>query len=398
MSNTYLVYAKRTPIGRIGGSLAMLRPDDMMANLLIDFKDQCSFDLREIDDVIVGCANQAGEDNRNIARMATVLAGFPFEVPAMTINRLCASSLDGLIDAAARIQGGFGDCYLVGGVESMTRGPLVIAKPSTAFGRDSKMYDSTFGWRFPNKKMEKIIPLFGMGETAEEVANQYKLTRVQQDQFAFDSQMKAVKAWENNSFSDEILTQKIQLKKKVLTIEKDECPRADTTMEVLAKLRPAFSKDGTVTAGNSSTMNDGAALLAVVSEEFLKRHNLTPVLRITGGATRGVHPNTMGLGPIESTQRLLKRFNKKITDFNIVELNEAFAAQSLACIQGLELDSSIVNNLGGAIALGHPLGCSGARIVTTLYHQMKKDKQLKEGLASMCVGVGQGVSVSFENC
>jgi acetyl-CoA acetyltransferase family protein len=398
MYNSYLIYAKRTPIGKIGGSLAVVRPDDLMANLLIDFKDQCTFDLTEIDDVIVGCANQAGEDNRNIARMATVLAGYPFEVPAMTINRLCASSLDGIIDATARIQAGFGDCYLVGGVESMTRAPLVIAKPSTAFGRDSKMYDSTFGWRFPNSKMEKIIPLFGMGETAEEVANKYQLTREQQDQFAFESQMKAVKAWKNNLFLDELVPQSIQLRKKTLLIEKDESPRADTTMEKLSKLRPAFRKDGTVTAGNSSTMNDGAALVAIVSEEFIKRHKLTPVLRVSGGATRGVHPNTMGLGPIESTRRLLKKLNKKISDFNIIELNEAFAAQSIACIKSLELDPNIVNNLGGAIALGHPLGCSGARIVTTLYHQMKKDKKLKQGLASMCVGVGQGVSVSFENC
>jgi acetyl-CoA acetyltransferase family protein len=398
MSNTYLIYAKRTPIGRIGGLLSMLRPDDMMANLLIDFKDQCSFDLKEIDDVIVGCANQAGEDNRNIARMATVLAEYPFEVPGVTVNRLCASSLDGLIDAAARIQGGFGDCYLVGGVESMTRGPLVVSKPSSAFGRDSKMYDSTFGWRFPNSKMEKLMPLYGMGETAEEVADQYKITREQQDQFAYKSQMKAVDAWDRSLFNDEVITQNIQLTKNVLTVDKDECPRVNTSLELLAKLKPAFRKDGTVTAGNSSTMNDGAALLAIVSEEFLNRHKLTPVMRITGGATRGVHPNTMGLGPIESTKRLMKRFHKKITDFDIVELNEAFAAQSLACIAGLELDPKIVNNLGGAIALGHPLGCSGARIVTTLFHQMKKDKKLKQGLASMCVGVGQGVSVSFENC
>jgi acetyl-CoA acetyltransferase family protein len=280
----------------------------------------------------------------------------------------------------------------------MTRGPLVVSKPSTSFGRDSKMYDTTFGWRFPNKKMEELIPLYGMGETAEEVAVKYKLSRDQQDQFAYESQMKAVKAWDDNLFKDEIVTQTIQLRKKVLSIEKDECPRADTSLEVLAKLRPAFRKDGTVTAGNSSTMNDGAALLAVVSEEFLKKHNLTPVLRVTGGATRGVHPNTMGLGPIESTERLLKRFGKKISDFDLVELNEAFAAQSLACIEGLSLDPKIVNKRGGAIALGHPLGCSGARIVTTLFHQMKQDKKLKQGLASMCVGVGQGVSVSFENC
>ncbi|MBT7611264.1 MAG: thiolase family protein [Bacteriovoracaceae bacterium] len=398
MSNTYLIYAKRTPIARIGGSLSKLRPDDMIANLLIDFKNQCSFDLKEIDDVIVGCANQAGEDNRNIARMATILAEYPFEVPGVTINRLCASSLDGLIDATARIQAGFGDCYLVGGVESMTRGPLVLSKPSSSFGRDSKMYDTTFGWRFPNPKMENLIPLYGMGETAEEVADQYKISREQQDKFAYDSQMKAVRAWDQNLFDDEVITQTIKLRKKTLTVERDECPRADTSLELLAKLRPAFRKDGTVTAGNSSTMNDGAALLAVVSEEFLKRHKLTPVLNVTGGATRGVHPNTMGLGPIESTKRLMKRFNKKISDFDIVELNEAFAAQSLACIEGLDLDPKIVNPLGGAIALGHPLGCSGARIVTTLFHQMNKDKNLKQALASMCVGVGQGVSVSFENC
>ncbi len=398
MTATYLIYAKRTPIGKIGGALSHLRPDDMMANLLKDFKDQCTFDLNEIDDVLIGCANQAGEDNRNIARMSTVLAGYPFSIPAMTINRLCASSLDALIDASARIQAGFGDCYLVGGVESMTRGPLVISKPHSAFGRDSKMYDSTFGWRFPNAKMKELIPLLGMGETAEEVAIQYKISREEQDTFALNSHQKSVKAWNANQFQDEVLPQSIKIKKKIALISQDECPRAETSLEILSKLRPAFREGGSVTAGNSSTMNDGAALLAMVSESFLKKHQLTPTLKLTGAAIRGVHPNTMGLGPIESTKILLDKFHLKIEDFDRVELNEAFASQSLACIKGLEIDPSKVNYSGGAISLGHPLGCSGARIVTTLFHQMKKDKFLKKGLATMCVGVGQGVSVSFENC
>lgn len=398
MKASYLIYAKRTPIGKIGGSLAPVRVDDLMAHLLKDFKNQNLFPLEEIDDVIVGCANQAGEDNRNLARMAVVLAEYPLSVPGVTINRLCASSLDGVMDAAARIGAGFADCVLVGGAESMSRGPLVISKSGMPYGRDNKMYDSTFGWRFPNKKMEEMFPLFSMGETAEEVNIKADISREEQDEFAFNSHKKAVSAWEEGLFSDEVVPYEVQLRKKSYIVEKDEGPRGDTNMEVLGKLRPVFRKDGTVTAGNASSMNDGAALVAVVSEDFLKKHNLTPMTRIIGGATHALHPNTMGLGPVGATQKLCQRFGLKVSDFDVVELNEAFAVQSLACIKDLGIDPSIVNLNGGAIALGHPLGCSGARITTTLTHLMQKFKNTRKGLATMCVGVGQGVAVAFENC
>ena len=287
---------------------------------------------------------------------------------------------------------------LVGGAESMTRGPLVISKGSAPFGRDSKMYDSTFGWRFPNPKMEEMFPLYGMGETAEEVQNKFNISREDQDALALSSHQKAVAAQNYGAFDDELVPVEVKLRKKSYTVEKDEGPRADSNLEVLGKLRPAFRKDGSVTAGNSSTMNDGASLVCVVSEDFLKKHNLTPLVEITGGAVRGLHPNVMGLGPVEATNRLCKMFGKKTEDFDVVELNEAFAAQALACIKDLNLDPAKVNKNGGAIALGHPLGCSGTRILTTLTHIMQKDKALKEGLATMCIGVGQGVALSVKNC
>ncbi|MFG1483708.1 thiolase family protein [Halobacteriovorax sp. HFRX-2_2] len=396
--DAYIVYAKRTPIGKLGGSLAHLRVDDMLANLFRDFSQNFDFDMKEIDDVIVGCANQAGEDNRNLARMAALLGGLPFEVPGVTLNRLCASSLDAIIDGWSRINLGMADCLLIGGAESMTRAPLVISKGSTPFGRDSQMFDTTFGWRFPNKKMEEMFPLLGMGQTAEEVVAKLGISREDQDRFALASHQKACQAWENGDFNDEVLPVEIKLRKQTLTVEKDEGPRPSTTLEALAGLRAVFKKDGSVTAGNSSMMNDGAACVALVSEDFLKRHNLTPLVKLTGAGVRGIHPNIMGLGPVESTKRLMDKFGKKISDFDVVELNEAFASQSLGCIRELGLDESKINLRGGAISLGHPLGCSGARIVTTLTHIMKDNANLKQGLASMCVGVGQGVSLSVENC
>ncbi|MFG1504622.1 thiolase family protein [Halobacteriovorax sp. ZH5_bin.2] len=396
--DAYIVYAKRTPIGKLGGSLAHLRVDDMLANLFRDFSQNFDFDMKEIDDVIVGCANQAGEDNRNLARMAALLGGLPYEVPGVTLNRLCASSLDAIIDGWSRINLGMADCLLVGGAESMTRAPLVISKGSTPFGRDSQMFDTTFGWRFPNKKMEEMFPLLGMGQTAEEVVAKLGISREDQDLFALASHQKACQAWENGDFNDEVLPVEIKLRKQTLTVEKDEGPRPSTTLEALAGLRAVFKKDGSVTAGNSSMMNDGAACVALVSEEFLKRHNLTPLVKLTGAGVRGIHPSIMGLGPVESTKRLMDKFGKKISDFDVIELNEAFAAQSLGCIRELGLDESKINLRGGAISLGHPLGCSGTRIVTTLTHIMKDNANLKQGLASMCVGVGQGVSLSIENC
>ncbi|MGZ3787712.1 MAG: thiolase family protein [Bacteriovorax sp.] len=398
MKRTFIVYAKRTAIGKLGGRLAPARVDDLLAAVLKDIKENISFDPLLIDDVIVGCANQAGEDNRNLARMAVILSGLPHEVPGTTTNRLCGSSLDALIDGFGRIQSGIADCLIIGGAESMTRGPYALAKAQSPYDRDQKMYDTTFGWRFPNPKMEKMFPLLGMGETAEEVAALYKISREEQDQFAYNSHMKATAAHNRGDFKDEILPYTVELKKESYVFDKDECPRADTTLEALAKLRPVFKSNGSVTAGNSSPMNDGASGLLLVSEEFMKAHKLTPIMEVTGAAVRGLHPNIMGLGPVEATKVLLKRYNKKISDFDSIELNEAFAAQSLGCIKGLELDPSKVNLNGGAIALGHALGSSGTRIVTTLAHQMKKNKAIKEGLATMCIGVGQGIAVSFRNC
>lgn len=398
MKDAYIVHAKRTPIGRIGGLLSPVRVDDMMALLLKDYADSINFDPKEIDDVIVGCANQAGEDNRNVARMASVLAGLPYEVPGVTLNRLCGSSLDAIISACGRISLGMADCLLVGGAESMTRAPLVISKGSTPFGRDSKMYDTTFGWRFPNPKMEAMFPLYSMGETAENVAEQYKISREEQDAFALGSHQKALQAMNSGAFNDEILPVHVSLRKKEYTVEKDEGPRADTDLEKLAKLKPVFRKGGTVTAGNASSMNDGASLVVVVSEDFLKRHKLTPIAKITGMGIRGVHPDVMGLGPIEATKTLCQKYGFKAKDFDVVELNEAFAAQSLACMRDLEIPAEKVNLHGGAIALGHPLGCSGARIMTTLLGVMKTKESYKSGLATMCIGVGQGVAVSVEKC
>ena len=392
-----IVYAKRTPIGKLGGVLSSVRVDDMMAYLIRDFLAKGLFDPQDVDDVIVGCANQAGEDNRNLARMSSLLAGLPYSVPGMTINRLCGSSLDGVIDAVGRISMGLADCVLVGGAESMTRAPLVISKSSRPFGRDAQMFDTTFGWRFPNDKMKTIFPLYSMGETAEEVAVQYNISRKRQDEFALASHQKAVKAQREKAFVDEILPIEVFKKKQRITVERDEGPREDTSLEKLSALKPVFKKEGTVTAGNSSTMNDGAALVVVVSEDFLKRHSLRGLAEITGAGLGGVHPNLMGLGPVSAVKKLLKRYRKNPDDFDAIELNEAFAAQALACLNDLKFDEKKVNCRGGAISLGHPLGQSGARILTTLIYILQH-KNLREGLATMCVGVGQGVALSIRRC
>jgi acetyl-CoA acetyltransferase family protein len=302
------------------------------------------------------------------------------------------------MDAACRISAGLADCIAVGGAESMSRAPYVMSKAQTPYARNQQMWDTAIGWRFPNPAMEKLFPLFGMGETAEEVRDKYDIKREDQDQFAFDSHQKAIKAQDSGAFDDEIVPVHIKLKKEQFTVSIDEGPRRATSLEKLASLRAAFRKDGTVTAGNSSSINDGAALLLIVSEKFMKENKLTPIARITGGGIAGLDPNVMGLGPIYATQKLCKRYGKKTSDFDLIELNEAFAVQSLACLKELDFDPSKVNRNGGAIALGHPLGCSGARIITTLVHQMKKDKNIKQGLATMCIGVGQGVALSVENC
>lgn len=396
--NTYIIHAKRTPIGSFGGTLSSVRVDDLLAVLFKDYAKSAKHDLKEIDDVIIGCANQAGEDNRNLARMSLLLAGYPFEVPGTTINRLCGSSLDAVIDAHARISAGLGDCFIAGGAESMSRAPYVMSKANSAFDRGQKMWDTAIGWRFENPKMAEMFPLLGMGETAEEVQKLHSIAREEQDAFALASHQKAVKAIQAGKFKEEIVPVTIENKKGTITFDTDEGPRADTSLEKLAKLRPAFKKDGSVTAGNSSSINDGASMVVVVSEDFLKRHNLTPIAKITGGAVHGLHPNIMGLGPVGAIKKLCDKFNHKISDFDVIELNEAFAAQALGCIKELELDQSKINLNGGSIAIGHPLGGSGTRILTTLLHIMKNDPTKKKGLASMCIGVGQGIALSVERC
>ncbi len=398
MRNVYITYAKRTPIGSFAGSLSSVRVDDMLATLFSDFKKNHHFDLKEIDDVIVGNANGAGEENRNLARMSLILAGFPYEVPGTTLNRLCGSSMDATQMAFAKIQAGMADAVLVGGAESMSRAPYVMSKAESSYDRNQKIWDTSIGWRFPNPKMEVLFPLYGMGETAEEVQKEYKISRDEQDAFALSSHQKAIQAIKTGQFKNEIVPITIKTRKEEKLIDTDEGPRADTSLEKLAKLRAAFREGGTVTAGNSSSINDGASCLFVASEDFIKKHKLTPLVKITGGSVAGLHPNVMGLGPIHATNKLCKGLGITPQDFDVLELNEAFAVQSLACIKELKLDQAKINLNGGAIALGHPLGSSGARIITTLIHIMQKNKNYKKGLATMCIGVGQGIALSVENC
>jgi acetyl-CoA acyltransferase len=396
--DSYIIFAKRTPIGSFGGSLSSLRVDDLLGELLKNYTSIASFPLAEIDDIIIGCANQAGEDNRNLARMALLLAHYPMSVTGTTLNRLCGSSLDAVLDAHGRISAGLGDCIIAGGAESMSRAPYVMSKAQSAFERTQKMWDTSIGWRFENPKMAEIFPLLGMGETAEEIQKLMKISREDQDLFALGSHEKAVKAQNENKFAEEILPIEVKIKKETKIISKDDGPRADSSYEKLASLKPAFLKNGTVTAGNSSSINDGASMVVVCSERFLKRHNLTPMARITGGAVHGLHPNVMGLGPVEAIKKLCQRFKYDLKKFDVIELNEAFAVQALGCIRELDLDESKVNPNGGSIAIGHPLGASGTRILTTMLYEMKRNPNLKNGLASMCIGVGQGIALSIENC
>lgn len=397
MKAVYLVDACRTPIGRYGGALSSVRPDDLLAHVVKALLARNpTLDPAAIEDFIAGAANQAGEDNRNVARMAGLLAGLPITVPGVTVNRLCASGLQAVLDAYRAIAVGEGDVYLAGGVESMSRAPFVMAKPTKAFDRTTEIYDTTIGWRFTNPKLADAYPPYAMGETAENVADRYALTRDEQDTFALASQHKYAAAHAANRFADELVPVAIpQRKGEPVVVGADEHPRPDTDLQKLAKLRPAFREGGTVTAGNSSGVNDGAAVALLCSEDALKRFGLKPMARIMGGATAGVDPAVMGLGPVPATQKVSSRTGVKPTDFDLVELNEAFAAQSLACIRDLELDPERVNVNGGAIALGHPLGASGTRILTTLVHEMQKRKA-KTGLATLCVGVGQGVALAVE--
>lgn len=397
MQDAYLVDAVRTPIGRYGGVLSTIRPDDMLAGVLRALLKRVPA-LREdaIEDVIAGDANQAGEDNRNVARMAALLAGLPVSVAGNTVNRLCASGLQAVMDAARAVKCGEGLAYLAGGVESMTRAPWVMAKAPQAFYRKPELVDSTIGWRFINQKLRDKYYPYSMGETAEQVARQWKISREQQDLFALQSQQKYWAALEAGKWQDEIVPVEItpnKQEKKV--VYQDEHPR-HTSLEKLSGLRPAFEKAGSVTAGNSSGINDGAAAVLVVSEAALRQFGLKPVARVISMAVAGVDPAIMGIGPVEATRKALSRAQLQVSDLDLIELNEAFAAQAIACIGELGLDERKVNVNGGAIALGHPLGCSGARILTTLLHEMKRHRSARYGLATLCVGVGQGAAMIIE--
>ncbi len=396
MKTVYVIDALRTPIGRYGGALATVRPDDLAAYVIKAIIERNpTVDVAAIEDVIFGAANQAGEDNRNVARMGLLLAGLPVTIGGNTVNRLCASGLQAIADASRAIASGDGEIYLAGGVESMSRAPFVMAKAEQAFARVPEIYDTTIGWRFTNKRLAEMYHPYSMGETAENVAERWKITRAEQDAFALVSQQKYEAAHAAGRFREEMIAVHIPQKKgDVLIVDKDEHPRK-TTLEELSKLKPAFKKDGTVTAGNSSGVNDGASVLLLASEEAVKKYQLKPIARIVARGVAGVDPAIMGVGPVPATQKALQRAGLAINDIGLMELNEAFASQSIACMRDLGINPDIVNVNGGAIALGHPLGCSGARISTTLIHEMQK-RNVRYGVATMCIGVGQGVAVVYE--
>ncbi|HMH20749.1 MAG TPA: acetyl-CoA C-acyltransferase [Puia sp.] len=396
MHTAYVIDTIRTPIGKYGGALHSIRPDDLLAHVVRTLLQRNpGIDPSAIEDLIAGDANQAGEDNRNVARMAVLLAGLPVTVPGNTVNRLCASGLQAIMDAARGILCGEGELYIAGGVESMTRAPMVMGKAPQSFSRTTELFDSTIGWRFVNKKLADQYHPYSMGETAENVARQWKLSRQAQDEFALASQQKYFAALGAGKWAEEIAPVEILGgKDEKIFFEKDEPPR-QTSMEKLAALRPAFVKDGTVTAGNSAGINDGAAAMLLASGDAVKKYGLKPMARIVSMGVAGVDPAIMGIGPVPATRKALQRAGLAIKDIGLVELNEAFAAQSLACIADLELDQAITNVNGGSIAIGHPLGCSGVRISTTLLHEMGR-RDLRYGLATMCVGVGQGAAMVYE--
>lgn len=401
MKEAFIIDGIRTPIGSYHGSLSTIRTDDLGALVIAEVvKRNPNIPKEAYDDVILGCANQAGEDNRNIARMSLLLAGLPFTVPGETVNRLCSSGLSAIIHANRAIKSGDGDLFISGGVENMTRGPYVIAKPSSAFGNDAKMYDSSFGWRFVNSKMHELYGTDGMGNTAENLVEKYKITREDQDAFAYWSQMKAAKAQENGRLAKEIVPVEIpQRKKDPIIFSEDEFIKPGTTKEVLAKLRPAFKKEGgSVTAGNSSGLNDGAAATIIASEDAVKQYQLKPLARIVSSAVVGVEPKIMGIGPVEASNKALKKAGLTMDDMDVIELNEAFAAQALACIRawGLADDDPRLNPNGGAIAIGHPLGATGARTAYSAALELKETGK-RYALITMCVGVGQGYAAIIEN-
>ncbi len=396
LKSVYVIDATRTPVGKYGGSLSSVRPDDMAGSIIKSLMTRNpNLPFQELEEVILGAANQAGEDNRNVARMAILLAGLPTSVAGYTVNRLCASGLQSIINAFTEIQSNMGQFYLAGGVESMTRAPFVMAKSDSAFSRKNEIHDTTIGWRFINDKLSQLYHPYTMGETAENVAEKWKISREEQDLFAFKSQEKWQKANELNKFEDEISSIIIKSKKEEITINKDEQPRL-SSIETLATLKPAFKMDGTVTAGNSSSVNDGAAILAIADENFIKTNNIKPLARIVSAASSGVEPAIMGIGPVEATKKALKRAGLSINQVDLMELNEAFASQSIACIKEMGMDPNKVNVNGGSIAIGHPLGCSGSRISSTLLHELKRNENARFGVATMCIGVGQGLAVVYE--
>ena len=392
-----LLSAARTPIGRYNGILKDVRPDDLAALAIREAVTRAGVAPDEVEDVILGCANQAGEDNRNVARMSLLLAGLPITVAGQTVNRLCGSGLQAVNAAAQAIATDAGDLFVAGGVESMTRAPFVMGKAETAFPRGNiTMYDSTLGWRFVNPRLAEMHYPYSMGETAENVASKYSISREDQDQFALRSHQRAVAAIEEGRFAEEVVGVPIPQKKgELITVARDEHPRADTSLAALAKLKPAFKKDGSVTAGNSAGINDGAAALVLASSEYAEKIGVKPLARIIATAVAGVDPAYMGLGPISASRKALKRAGLSIADMDLVELNEAFASQSLQCARELEINQDKLNVNGGAIALGHPLGASGARILTTLLYELRR-RGGRYGLATMCIGVGQGIATVIE--
>jgi acetyl-CoA C-acetyltransferase len=396
MKEVFVVDPVRTPIGRYGGSLAVVRPDDLLAEVIRSLLDRNpGVDLKAIADVVAGAANQSGEDNRNVARMALLLAGLPVDVPGTTVNRLCASGLQAIMDGARALYHGDGELVIACGVESMSRAPYVMGKPSEAFARQPQVYDTTLGWRFLNARLSALYHPYSMGETAENVARQWGITREAQDLFALSSQEKYAAAAQAGKWAEEIIPVQVDMGKgKTMSVERDEHPR-QTSLEQLAALKPAFARDGTVTAGNASGINDGAAAVLLATAEALQAFGLRPMARVVSMAVSGVDPSVMGIGPVPATRLALSRAGLSIADIGLVELNEAFASQSLACVSDLGLDPAIVNVNGGAIALGHPLGCSGVRISVTLLREMQR-RNTRYGLATMCIGVGQGAAVIYE--
>jgi len=397
MKDAVIVDAVRTPIGRHGGILKGIRPDDLAAHIISKLVQRTGIKVEEVEDVYLGCTNQAGEDCRNVARLSALLAGLPYTIPGATINRLCGSGLEAVNQAGRAIATSHGELFIAGGVESMTRSPWVMGKSGSPFQRGNvTVYDSTLGWRFPNPRLGELYPLISLGDTAENVAEKYGIDRKEQDSFSLESHRRAVRASEKGILKDELVSIEVpQRKGGPIVCNKDEGPRNDTSLEKLAALKPPFKQNGTVTAGNSSQLSDGAAALLLTTSEKANDLKLKPLVRIVASAVVGVDPSFMGIGPIPATHKVLKRAGLTIDQIDLVELNEAFASQSLACIKELGLDKNKVNVNGGAIALGHPLGCSGARIMTTLVHEMKR-RGSHYGLATMCIGVGQGIATIVE--